>query len=86
MSQSELSKLNWSVADLLRGVPPSVRMRPCDIFECFNFTEAVDRLVKNKPLYMPKENFAGFDLHCRRRTKPALASCSRNFRPVRKLP
>ncbi|WP_323769343.1 class I SAM-dependent DNA methyltransferase [Antarctobacter sp.] len=37
---------------------PEVR----DIFERFNFTEQVDRLVKNKLLYMVTEKFAGFDL------------------------
>ncbi|SES43327.1 type I restriction enzyme M protein [Tranquillimonas rosea] len=37
---------------------PEVR----EIFERFNFTEAVDRLVKNKLLYMVTEKFAGFDL------------------------
>lgn len=43
---------------------PEVR----DIFERFNFTEAVDRLVKNKLLYMLTEKFAGFDLHPHRVT------------------
>ncbi|BBU53895.1 type I restriction endonuclease subunit M [Mameliella alba] len=38
---------------------PEVR----DVFERFNFTEAVDRLVKNKLLYMVTEKFAGFPLH-----------------------
>ncbi|MGP6089853.1 type I restriction-modification system subunit M [Antarctobacter jejuensis] len=43
---------------------PEVR----DIFERFNFTEQVDRLVKNKLLYMVTEKFAGFDLHPHRVT------------------
>jgi type I restriction enzyme M protein len=37
---------------------PEVR----DIFKRFNFTEAVDRLSRNKLLYMVTEKFAGFDL------------------------
>lgn len=43
---------------------PEVR----DIFERFNFAELVDRLVKNKLLYMVTEKFAGFDLHPERVT------------------
>lgn len=43
---------------------PEVR----DIFQRFNFTEQVDRLVKNKLLYMVTEKFAGFDLHPHRVT------------------
>ncbi|MCA1338289.1 type I restriction-modification system subunit M [Pseudooceanicola marinus] len=43
---------------------PEVR----DIFERFNFAELVERLVKNKLLYMVTEKFAGFDLHPERVT------------------
>ncbi|WP_283639251.1 type I restriction-modification system subunit M [Marinovum algicola] len=43
---------------------PEVR----DIFERFNFAEVVDRLVKNKLLYMVTEQFSGFDLHPHRVT------------------
>ena len=38
---------------------PEVR----DIFDRFNFTEQVDRLTKNKLLYLVSERFAGIDLH-----------------------
>ncbi|WP_037267369.1 type I restriction-modification system subunit M N-terminal domain-containing protein, partial [Roseivivax halodurans] len=43
---------------------PEVR----DIFERFNFAEVIDRLRKNKLLYMVTEKFAGFDLHPHRVT------------------
>lgn len=34
-----------------------------DIFDRFDFTAQLDRLVKNKLLYLVAEKFAGFDLH-----------------------
>jgi type I restriction enzyme M protein len=43
----------------IEAFSPEVR----DIFERFNFAEIVDRLIKNKLLYMVTERFAGFNLH-----------------------
>lgn len=43
----------------VEGFSPEVK----DVFDRFNFAEQVDRLTKNKLLYLVTEKFAGFDLH-----------------------
>lgn len=43
----------------IQGFSPAVR----DIFERFDFVTQVDRLAKNKLLYLVTERFAGIDLH-----------------------
>ncbi|WP_254695158.1 class I SAM-dependent DNA methyltransferase [Leisingera sp. NJS201] len=56
--------IDTNLMTYIEAFSPEVR----DIFERFNFAEAVDRLVKNKLLYMVTEKFAGFDLHPQRVT------------------
>ena len=51
--------IDTNLMTYIEAFSPEVR----DIFERFNFSEAVDRLVKNKLLYMVTEKFAGFPLH-----------------------
>lgn len=43
----------------VEGFSPEVK----DIFDRFAFAEQIDRLAKNKLLYMVTEKFVGFDLH-----------------------
>lgn len=56
--------IDVNLMSYIEAFSPEVR----DIFDRFNFAEIVDRLVKNKLLYMVTERFAGFNLHPQRVT------------------
>lgn len=56
--------IDVNLMSYIEAFSPEVR----DIFERFNFDEIVDRLTKNKLLYMVTERFAGFNLHPHRVT------------------
>ena len=56
--------IDVNVMSYIEAFSPEVR----DIFERFNFAEIVERLTKNKLLYMVTERFAGFNLHPQRVT------------------
>jgi len=56
--------IDVNLLSYIEAFSPEVR----EIFERFNFAEIVDRLNKNKLLYMVTERFAGFDLHPQRVT------------------
>jgi len=56
--------IDVNLMSYIEAFSPEVR----DIFERFNFAEIVERLAKNKLLYMVTERFAGFNLHPQRVT------------------
>jgi type I restriction enzyme M protein len=58
----------------IQGFSPSVR----DIFERFDFVTHVDRLAKNKLLYLVTERFARIDLHPDKVDNTRWATCSRS--------